>query len=70
MIDTGMLSGFVAGLSIGLGLTFLLRSKTDDVADVKRSETSKKVEDPEDEGEWEDEETDSDEGDISSELNF
>ena len=67
MIDTGMLSGFVAGLSIGLGLTFLLRSKTDVRPNDVRSKsdvakTTKKEEASDDEGEWEDGETDSDEG--------
>ncbi len=61
MMDTGVVTGFVAGLSIGLGLTFLLRTKGEK---DKRPATNKKNEDSseDEDGEWEDEESESEDG--------
>ena len=64
MVDTGVLSGFAAGLSIGLGLTFLLRKKGDSDKKEKNDPSKKQegLEADDDEGDWEDDDSETDDG--------
>jgi hypothetical protein len=59
MLESGVLSGFIAGLSVGLGVAFLIRPK------LGRPDSDKPVKNripDNDEDEWEDEDTESEEG--------
>jgi hypothetical protein len=62
MLESGVVTGFVAGLSIGLGFTFLLRSK---VKPEQQPESREKNSD--EDQDWE---TESDEGATHFEFEF
>ena len=59
MLEAGAVTYFVAGLSIGIGLTFLSRTKA---SETVKPEKTKKPDAGNEEDEWEEEETESEEG--------